>query len=187
MKSEVSQPDSFSNGVTQSYAGSASPTSVYPFHAIRLQLAFAFPDRVVGLRGLDRASTVARRRVLTARGRDHRQRRDRRPAIGSPSSCGPLPRVRHGPLVPPVASTGRLLLRSHRSRTALPRTCSASIELVSRFCSITTSSPPPSSSTMYRVIAPRYTTSRTRPVAVHCESVDFRVAQGRTRSSRAGR
>ena len=81
-----------------------------------------------------------------------------------------MPEPPPGPMdpssAPAGASTGRLLLRRQINRTALPRTCSASIELVARFCCITTSEPPTSSSTMYRVVAPRYTTSRTWPVAV---------------------
>ena len=87
----------------------------------------------------------------------------------------PLPGPARTPRSRRSVSTGRLLLRSHRRRTGFPRTCSASIELVARFCSITTSSPPSSSSTMYRVIAPRYTTSRTCPVAVQCEPSDLGV------------
>ena len=64
---------------------------------------------------------------------------------GNDSSSTPPPGPMDPSRAPAGASTCRLLLRSHTRRTALPRTCSASIELVARFCCMTTSAPPSSS------------------------------------------
>src|SRR6185436_3476158 len=130
----------------------------------QLERTLRLADRVVGLRRLDRAAGLAARGVVVAptRRRHYGERREHDEprshhlvhAASSPGSSDPSSES-------PAASTGRLFLRSHTRRTTLPRTWSAPIEDVARFCWITTSSPPTSSVTMYRVNAPRYTTSRT--------------------------
>src|SRR5262249_18788089 len=131
----------------------------------QFERAFALADRAEGLGRRAPAASAAGARA-PARGRHQRERsHDGTRHRQSPHDARASSWSKDPSVAPEGASTGRLLLLRQTNRTALPRTCRASIELVLRFCCITTSVPPASSSTMYRVVAPRYTTSRTCPVA----------------------
>src|SRR5262249_51170397 len=64
---------------------------------------------------------------------------------------------------PPPVPISNMCSGRHSRRTRLPLDSSASREDDSRFCLTTVSSPPESSSTVYRVNMPTSTTSRTCP------------------------
>ncbi len=111
----------------------------------QVQLALAIPD--LGDRGRARRATA----LATTGGEQQRHGAEQHGCAQVPHR---LVSSSVSPSTPSLLARLNTCRRFQMRRTGLPWVSSASIEEVSRFCCVTTSCPPISSSTMYRVSGP---------------------------------